>query len=190
MTLPHVFPYQMPRGFLVLGGMHSKGWVLDRPVLIRITPSYFLDRANLRIWAKISIHESTNGRTEPCRMEGEQTSPILLQARGRGVNLWTPPVLECRRSGEGLLHNGQDANSFASLLWGLEKALCFYIANNMLLTSIILLCFTLFVPRNTTQFNQCAFIESPLEEYSLAFGVYGLIFPTAKANKGTQILCS
>lgn len=118
-------PIQILCGFLVLGGMHSKGWVLDGPVLIRITPSYFLDRVNLRIWAEISIHESTNGRTEPCRMEGEQTSPILLQARGRGVNPWTPPVLECR-SGEGLLHNGQGAKSFASLLWGLEKARFLY----------------------------------------------------------------
>lgn len=182
MTLPHVFPYQMLRGFLVLGGKHSKSWVLDGPVLIRITPSYVLDRVNLRIWDKIGIHESTKSRTEPCKMEGEPTSPILLQARGRGFNPWTLPVLECRRSGEGLLHNGQGAKSFASLLWGLEKALCFYIANNMLLTSIILLCFTLFVPWNTTQFNQCAFIESPLEEYSPAFGVYRLIFPTAKAE--------
>lgn len=182
MTLPHGFPYQMLRGFLVLGGMHSKGWVLGRPVLIRITPSYLWDRVNLRFWAKISIHEWTKGRTEPCRMEGEPTSPILLQARYWGVNLWTLPVPECRWSGECLLHNGQDANSFASLLWGLQKALCFYITNNMLLTSVILLCFTLFVPRNTTQFNQCAFIESPLEEYSLAFGVYGLIFPTVEAE--------
>jgi hypothetical protein len=87
-------------------------------------------------------------------------------------------------SGKRLLCKGRDINGFASLLWRIEKVpvQSSYNVNNTLSRSTIFLCFALFVPRNRTQFNQCTFIESPLEQYSLELGVYGITSPTAKAE--------